>query len=78
MVRQPFVINRVTAVTMEPRGCVGDYNRADDRYTIYTTLQRGHPFRAELAQNVLKVPESQGPRRRRRHRRQLRHEVGGL
>ena len=53
-----FVINRVTAVTMEPRGSIGDYNRTDGRYTIYTTLQRAHPFRAELAHIVLKVPES--------------------
>jgi len=53
-----FVINRVTAVTMEPRGSIGDFNRTDGRYTIYTTLQRAHPFRAELAHTVLKVPES--------------------
>jgi aerobic carbon-monoxide dehydrogenase large subunit len=58
VVREHFVINRVTAVTMEPRGSIGDYNRTDGRYTIYTTLQRAHPFRAELAHNVLKVPES--------------------
>jgi aerobic carbon-monoxide dehydrogenase large subunit len=57
VVRQHFVINRVTAVTMEPRGSIGDYNATDGRYTIYTTLQRAHPFRAELV-NVLKVPES--------------------
>ena len=57
VVREHFVINRVTAVTMEPRGSVGDYNANDGRYTIYTTLQRAHPFRAELA-TVLKVPES--------------------
>ena len=58
VVRQHFVINRVTAVTMEPRGSIGDYNPADGRYTVYTTLQRGHPFRTELAQNVLKVAEA--------------------
>ena len=58
VVRQHFVINRVTAVTMEPRGTIGDYNPTDGRYTIYTTLQRAHPFRAELAENVLKVPEA--------------------
>jgi carbon-monoxide dehydrogenase large subunit len=57
VVRQRFVINRVTAATMEPRGCIGDYNAAEDRYTIYTTLQRVHPFRSELAP-ILKVPES--------------------
>src|SRR6266853_637701 len=44
-----FVINRVTAASMEPRGSIGDYNAAEDRYTIYTTLQRAHPFRTELA-----------------------------
>jgi carbon-monoxide dehydrogenase large subunit len=57
VVKHRFVINRVTAATMEPRGCLGDYHAAEDRYTIYTTLQRAHPFRAELAP-VLKVPES--------------------
>jgi aerobic carbon-monoxide dehydrogenase large subunit len=58
VVRQRFVINRVTAATMEPRGSIGDYNAADGRYTIYTTLQRAHAYRQDLAQHVLKVPES--------------------
>ena len=57
VVKHRFVINRVTAASMEPRGCLGDYNAAEGRYTIYTTLQRVHPFRAELSP-VLKVPES--------------------
>ncbi len=57
IVRHRFVINRVTAATMEPRGAVGDYNAADGRYTIYTPMQRPHPTRPELAK-VLKVPES--------------------
>src|SRR5215475_1927572 len=57
VVGEHFVINRVTAVPMEPRGSIGDYNAADGRYTAYTTLQRAHPFRAELA-TVLKVPEA--------------------
>jgi carbon-monoxide dehydrogenase large subunit len=57
VVRQHFVINRVTAVSMEPRGSIGHYNAADGRFTIYTTLQRVHPFRAELAA-VMKVPET--------------------
>src|SRR3979490_1383000 len=58
VVKHRLVINRVTAASMEPRGCLGDYNAAEDRYTIYTTLQRVHPFRAELSP-VLQVPESQ-------------------
>jgi aerobic carbon-monoxide dehydrogenase large subunit len=57
VVRHRFVVNRVTAASMEPRGCLGDYNATEDRYTIYTTLQRTHPFRSELAP-ILKVPES--------------------
>jgi carbon-monoxide dehydrogenase large subunit len=57
VVKHRFVINRVTAATMEPRGAVGDYNAADGRYTVYTPIQRPHPTRLELAK-VLKVPES--------------------
>jgi len=55
--RHRFVINRVTAATMEPRGAVGDYSAADGRYNIYTPIQRPHPTRADLAK-LLKVPES--------------------
>jgi carbon-monoxide dehydrogenase large subunit len=58
VIRHRFVVNRVTAATMEPRGCIGDYNPAADHYTIYTTLQRTHAYRAELARQILKVPES--------------------
>jgi aerobic carbon-monoxide dehydrogenase large subunit len=57
VVKHRFVINRVTAATMEPRGCIGDFNPTDGRYTAYTTLQRVHPYRADLAP-ILKVPES--------------------
>jgi len=57
VVKHKFVVNRVTAATMEPRGAVGDYNAADRRYTVYTPMQRPHPTRAELAK-VLKVPDS--------------------
>jgi carbon-monoxide dehydrogenase large subunit len=58
IVRHQFIINRVTAATMEPRGCIGDYNAAADHYTIYTTLQRTHAYRSELARQILKVPEN--------------------
>jgi carbon-monoxide dehydrogenase large subunit len=57
VVKRRFVINRVTAAAMEPRGAVADYNKAEDRYTVYTVLQRAHGYRAELAQ-IMKVPES--------------------
>ncbi|HEY8872596.1 MAG TPA: molybdopterin cofactor-binding domain-containing protein, partial [Stellaceae bacterium] len=57
VVKRRLVINRVTAAAMEPRGSIGDYNPSDGRYTIYTTLQRTHSYRAELAQ-IIDVPES--------------------
>src|SRR4029077_12546035 len=57
VVRRRMVINRVTAAAMEPRGSIGDFNPSDGRYTIYTTLQRTHSHRAELAQ-IIGVPES--------------------
>ncbi|HEY2754900.1 MAG TPA: molybdopterin cofactor-binding domain-containing protein, partial [Pseudolabrys sp.] len=57
VVEGKFVINRVTAATMEPRGAVGDYHAAEDRYTIYTALQRPHPTRADLAK-MMNVSES--------------------
>jgi aerobic carbon-monoxide dehydrogenase large subunit len=58
VIKHRFVINRVTAASMEPRGSIGDYQAADGRYTIYTTLQRAHSFREDLARFVLRVPEN--------------------
>jgi carbon-monoxide dehydrogenase large subunit len=58
VIRHRFVVNRVTAATMEPRGCIGLYEPIEGRYTIYTTLQRTHVFQTELSNNVLKVPDN--------------------
>ena len=58
VVKQRFVINRVTAATMEPRNAIGHYDVGDDRYTVYTAMQRPQPTRAALAK-VMNVPESQ-------------------
>ncbi len=55
VIKHRFVINRVTAACMEPRGTVAHYT-SDRRYTVYTPTQRPHGFRAELA-GILKVPE---------------------
>ena len=57
VVRHRFVINRVTAASMETRGSIGIYDSSEDHYTVYTTLQRAHTFREQLAQ-TLRVPES--------------------
>jgi carbon-monoxide dehydrogenase large subunit len=58
VVKHHFVVNRVTAATMEPRGCIGLYEPIEGRYTIYTTLQRTNVFQTELSNFVLKVPDS--------------------
>jgi len=57
VVKGRFVINRVTAVTMEPRGAVAHYHPASGRYTLHTATQRPHGFRGDLA-GILKVPET--------------------
>ena len=50
--------NRVTAVTMEPRGCIADYDPGTRRYTLYTSTQNVHGVRQTLARQILHVPES--------------------
>jgi len=58
VVKHHFVVNRVTAAAMEPRGSIGLYDATEGRYTIYTTLQRTNVFQTELANYVLKVPDN--------------------
>jgi carbon-monoxide dehydrogenase large subunit len=58
VVKHHFVVNRVTAAAMEPRGSIGVYDATEGRYTIYTTLQRTNVFQTELANYVLKVPDN--------------------
>ena len=58
IVKHRFVINRVTAASLEPRAAIGQYDAGDDRYTLYATLQHAHSIRADLAKEILKVPES--------------------
>jgi len=49
--------NRITANTMEPRACLGDYNAADDVYTLYTSSQNPHGVRTILCGPVFHMPE---------------------
>lgn len=50
--------NRLDAVTMEPRGCLGDFDTSNGRLTFYTSTQNVHGIRQGLAAQNLKVPES--------------------
>ncbi len=49
--------NRLTAVPVEPRAAIGNYDVAADRYTLWTSLQHPHLTREWLAEHSLKVPE---------------------
>lgn len=56
--RLPFVVTRVAAAPLEPRGAVGEWDRRTGRYTLHTGIQGPHGVRGLLA-DVLKVPQSQ-------------------
>ncbi len=57
IVRHEIAINRVTANSMEPRGCLAHYDRDEDRFTIRCTIQSVHATRAALAERIFKVPQ---------------------
>ncbi|HKW52414.1 MAG TPA: molybdopterin cofactor-binding domain-containing protein, partial [Stellaceae bacterium] len=50
--------NRLTAMTMEPRGAIGEYDEGTERYTLYTSTQNVHGLRHALSHRILRVPES--------------------
>lgn len=52
-----YVVSRVAVNTMEPRAAIGFYDHFDDKYTLYAGVQSPHRLRAELANNILHVPE---------------------
>ena len=57
IVRHMIPINRVTANSMEPRGCLAQYDPDQDRYTIRCTIQSVHATRAALADRIFKQPQ---------------------
>lgn len=59
IVRHKTVINRVTANSMEPRGCLAEYDGDEGRYTIRCTVQSVHGTRAALADRIFKLPHHQ-------------------
>ncbi len=52
-----LVNNRLVANPMEPRVAVGDYSRANDEHTLYTTSQNPHVIRLLMGAFVLGIPE---------------------
>ncbi len=69
IVRRRYVITRVHAQYMEPRGSIGSYDKFEDRYTLYADVNYPHRVRNMLANMVFKVPESKV--------RVVCHDVGG-
>jgi carbon-monoxide dehydrogenase large subunit len=50
--------NRVSPVAMEPRVAIGDYNAAEDYYTLYSASQNPHGVRMEMS-HILHAAENQ-------------------
>src|SRR3984893_7919576 len=59
VIRRRYVITRVHAQYMEPRGALGVYDPGEDRYTLYADVQYPHRVRTALATNIFKIPEHQ-------------------
>ena len=59
IVRRRYVITRVHAQYMEPRGALGAYDPGEDRYTLYADVQYPHRVRNALAANIFQIPEHQ-------------------
>ncbi len=57
VIRRRYVISRVHAQYMEPRGALGVYDPGEDRYTLYADVQYPHRVRTALATNIFKIPE---------------------
>jgi aerobic carbon-monoxide dehydrogenase large subunit len=49
--------NRVSPVAMEPRVAIGDYNAAENFFTLYTASQNPHGVREEMA-HIFGLPEN--------------------
>jgi aerobic carbon-monoxide dehydrogenase large subunit len=69
IVKRRYVVSRVHAQYMEPRGAIGTYDPGEDRFTLYADVNYPHRVRNMLANMVFKVPESKV--------RVICHDVGG-
>ncbi len=56
VVRRRYVISRVHAQFMEPRGALGQYDGSERRYTLHLDVQYPHRVRDLLASRILKIP----------------------
>ncbi|MCG8542875.1 MAG: xanthine dehydrogenase family protein molybdopterin-binding subunit, partial [Alphaproteobacteria bacterium] len=59
VVTKRYVINRINANTMEPRGALAEYDPGRDHFTLYSGLQRPFVGRRSLCKNIFKIRENQ-------------------
>jgi carbon-monoxide dehydrogenase large subunit len=59
VIRRRYVITRVHAQYLEPRGALGVYDPGEDRYTLHADVQYPHRVRNALASNIFQIPEHQ-------------------
>ncbi|MFP6712804.1 MAG: xanthine dehydrogenase family protein molybdopterin-binding subunit [Rhodospirillales bacterium] len=57
VIKQRFVINRISANPMEMRGCIGDYDQREGRYVVYSDIQAPHALRQVLSEDIFNVPQ---------------------
>jgi carbon-monoxide dehydrogenase large subunit len=53
-----LVNNRIVVNSMEPRGAIGEYDRGEDSYTLWSSTQGSHFLRNLLAESIFHVPEN--------------------
>ena len=58
IVKRRYIISRVYAHFMEPRGAIGVWDPGEDRFTLYADVQYPHRVRQALATRIFKIPES--------------------
>lgn len=58
VVKHRMVINRVTTNSMEPRGCLAEYDKHERRYVVRCTVQAPHRIRSVLSTQIFGVPET--------------------
>ncbi|MGE0423931.1 MAG: xanthine dehydrogenase family protein molybdopterin-binding subunit [Reyranellaceae bacterium] len=57
IIRRRYVVTRVHAQYMEPRGALGNFDAQENRMVLYADVQYPHRVRNLLAQSIFRVPE---------------------
>lgn len=58
VIKQSIVNQRLIPNSMEPRGCMAQYNPASDEYTVWMTSQAPHVMRLLMTAFVFGIPET--------------------